>query len=98
MQVEHVQPGYPVLVDIPAHAFHFLVASRAEGFVARSRENHHADVIAFAADIHGIQHLEIRLRSESVIHLLAVDRDLGNSLEEIEFDIFVLLDCCPVSF
>ena len=67
-----------------------LVATGAEGLVARTGEDDHADAGVVAGPVERVLQLEQRLRPEGVAHLGPVDRDLGDPLGGVVEDVVVL--------
>ncbi len=97
MEVEHVEAGHPVVIDIAAHTFHFLVAARAEGLVACAGEDDDPYVGSFAAMGHGVEHLKVGLGTEGVVDLRAIDSNLGYFSMLLEQNIFIFFDSFPFS-
>ena len=95
-QVEHVEARHAVLADISSLALDVLVAAAAESLVARAGQHHHAYLRAFATVAEGVEHLHIGFGAEGVVYLRTVDCYLGDSLELLEEDVVIFLDCFPV--
>ncbi len=98
MEVEHIQPRYPIVINVASYALYFLVATRAECFVAGTCENDHAYVTCLTAISHGVKHLKICVRTERIIHLRPVYRYFCNLAVSFKEYVIVLLYLCPFSF
>ena len=98
VQVEHIQAGNAIFVDVSADAFHFLVASRTKCFVPGPGKDDNTDVSAFTADIYRIQHFKISLRAKRIINFLTINGDFGNTFEKFKPDVFVFFNCGPFPF
>lgn len=73
-----------------------LVAAAAEGLVAGTGEDDHANVGPLAADAHGVEHFHVGEGAEGVVDLRAIDGDAGYPLEVIEEDVGIVFDFGPV--
>ena len=75
-----------------------LVAARAESLVARAGQHHYAHFGSIAAIIKSIENLLVCERTESIVHLRAVDCDFSYSLIEIEKYVGIVFDFSPDAF
>ena len=98
MEIKHVEARCAVCVAVSATAFVVLVSARTKCFVADTRQHDYSHLGCGAAVSHGIEHLGVGLRSERVVDLRAVDRDLGDAVIEFKEYVAVLLDCLPFAF
>ena len=111
LNVEHIKARHAVAADVAAAAFDVHVAARAEGFglevfflrlsfktwAMGTSEHYDADAWIFTADAEGVANLADGEGGEGVAVPRAIDADAGNSLMEIEENLFVLLDGFPGS-
>ena len=95
LQIEHVQARHAVRVDVAAVAADALVAARAERVRALAGQQRDADRRVVAHVGEGRLQLEDRLGPKRVAHFGAVDRDLGDALEVLVFDVLELADRLP---
>ncbi|MNR20717.1 hypothetical protein D3C85_1375740 [compost metagenome] len=81
LEIEHVQVMHAGVVLVSAVvAAHFLIAARAEGFIAFAGQNDRADVIVVARVGHCLHHLFDGQRTKRVTHLRTVNGDFGNTV------------------
>ena len=96
VQVKYIQTGYAVSIYVSAGTLYVLVAAGAKSLIAGTGEYDYPYVGAFTADSHCVQHLEIGLRTESIVDFRTVDGNLGHAVAVIEEYVFVLFYGFPV--
>ena len=72
-------------------------AKKAESLGAGAREDDDTYLGSVAAIVHGIEHLEIGARTESVVHLRTIDGDFRYPLILLKKNIFIFLYLFPFS-
>ena len=81
LEVEHVEVVSALVVAVSTVvAADLLVATGAEGLLAKTGEDDGADMIVITGIGQGLQHLFHGAGAEGVAHLGAVDGDLGNAI------------------
>ena len=100
LQVEHVQPGNPVLPHVARMAADTLVASGAKGVLAvgvgaRPRQEHDADRRVLPSVDKGVDQFRHRLGPEGVSLFRAVDRHLGDPVSLVVENVSVGLRSGP---
>ena len=98
LHVEHRQSGHALVVDIAATPLDVHVATRAEGLVAGTRQQHHPDVLHFAASRKGLTQLQRRLRCKGVAITWSVDGNFCNTVILFEEYLLELPNLFPLSF
>ena len=86
LQVENVEARRAVVTHIAARPADLLVAARAEGLFAHAGQDDDADVCVVAGVVERAAHLHHRLRTEGVVNLGTVDRDLGDTVRALLID------------
>lgn len=81
LEVEHVEVVSPLVIAVSTVvATDLLVATGAEGFLAKTGQDDGADLIVITGIGQRLQHLFDGAGAEGVAHLGTVDGDLGNAI------------------
>ena len=90
LEVEHVEAGCPAGSRYPASPRIFWSPPRAERLVACAGEDDHPDGLIVPGDLEGIGQLEQGGWPEGVADFRSVDGDLGDAVDRLVDDVFVL--------
>ena len=97
LHVEHVEARHAVAAHVATAALDVHVAAGAEGLVAGSRQDDHANVGTLPAIGQRLAHLGHRERGEGVAPAGAVDGDAGYAVVKVEKDFLVFLNGLPIA-
>jgi hypothetical protein len=101
LQLQDIQTGDPLIVDVPCLPAHRLIAAGAEGVFAILRtwtvagQNDNPDLLVVPGAQNGFGHLVNRFRTEGIADFRSVEGDACNAAANVKGNVFVLLHLSP---